>query len=461
MAAPAPDPSRNKDRPAPKRGNPPAKKKRGAQPGNQNARKQGVYSARQPSDLGKIRDKIKDLHWTVARTGSADEILSATAEIQAELDQLGGADLSLEGHKLAMKLFHLRMPVWVAQAAALKRQRTLADLAHDPFSWFEADYRGWGIHRDADSFFFVSEKSAQNSLLSQFLPDLQVPEFLEGAGVPSFATSLTDEQWAVLAPLIPPDPWKDWLLGQPPVLIAANRWGFTHHEPGEFSDFVAMQTYYEVLQRYPALLEPPRPVAKRRGRPRSKESPRALLDAILWKLSTGRTWDELPDEFPPARKCANYYRRLFLSGRLYTLLYALYQHLRREALVDIDELLKQGVFTTTPSQHITLAPRVPVTWQNCTALLFMQLARDAFLRLERKKHHEQKHYPLMPVLLGKGFLSTGRLEIAPSVPSDPTFEPVEKSPAGKKWRAIEEDRAIEAREIRRRLDKPKKRKGLE
>jgi len=455
MAVPAPNPSRNKNLSAPKRGNPPAKKKRGGQPGNQNARKQGDYSLHQPSDLGRLRIQIKFLQHRLRRTpASARRVLAESKRLWKELEGLEAQDgATLGTDRLAMQLINLRKAV-TFDVSALLRKRALADLAHDPFGWFEVDIRSRGIERDADSFFFVSEKSARNSPLSQFLPastSPQKPAFWDAAGVPAFATSLTDEQWDLLAPLIPPDPFMDWLLGEPPVLIAANRWKFTRHEAGEFSDFVAMQDYYQALQRFPALLVPPHPAAKRRGRPRSEESPRALLDAILWRLSTGRTWKELPQEFPSARKCARYYRRLFLSGRLYTLLYALYQHLRLEALVDIRDLADQGLFTTTPSQHITLAPGVPPTWQNYTALLFMQLARDAFLHAEREKHRERKYYPLTPVLRGEDSLSTGRLDLGPSEPPEPAFLPVEKSAAGKKWQAIEDDRALQAREIRKRL----------
>ena len=459
MAAPMPTPSLKKNPPASKRVKAAARKKRGGQPGNQNARKQGIFSRHQPSDLGQLRGQIKLLQNRLRlnkRSASIEQILAEYERLWQQLVNLESqADPTPGMDKLAMQLIAPGTTAKSSYIPTLLCQRTLADLAHDPFGWFEADYRSWGIERDTDSFFFVSEKSARNSLLSQFLPasssSPQIPAFWEAAGVPAFATSLTDEQWALLAPLLPPDPYMDWLLGEPPVLIAANRWGLTRHEPGEFSDFSALQNYHKILQRFPALLAPPRPAAKRRGRPCSAESPRALLDAILWKLSTGHTWKELPDEFPSAHKCARYYRRLFLSGRLYTLLYALYLHLSREARVDIRDLLERDIFTTTPSQHIALAPGVPATWQNYTALLFMQLARDAFLRAEREKHREREYYPLTPVLRGEDSLSTGRLDLGPSAPPEPAFLPVEKSAAGKKWQAIEDDRALQARELRKRL----------
>ena len=46
--------------------------------------------------------------------------------------------------------------------------------------------------------------------------------------------------------------------------------------------------------------------------------------------------------------------------------------------------------------------------------------------------------------LGVGFRS-------PSDPPEPAFLPVEKSAAGKKWTAIEDDRALQARELRKRI----------
>jgi hypothetical protein len=158
-----------------------------------------------------------------------------------------------------------------------------------------------------------------------------------------------------------------------------------------------------------------------------------LLDAIFWKLATGQPWHALPLGFPPMRACRKYYHRLYLSGRLYTLLLALYNHLRSEAAIDLPGLLQAGVFTTTPAQKIALSPAAPPTWENYTALLFMQLARLAYTRLQRQ--HKQAHplYPLLPDFKGTAALSTGALPIIESKPSVPNevdepgegFQPLE------------------------------------
>jgi len=59
-------------------------------------------------------------------------------------------------------------------------------------------------------------------------------------------------------------------------------------------------------ERYPSdltddewdLLEPHLPPAKKRGRPRLR-SPREILDAVFYVLKSGCQWRMLPREFPP------------------------------------------------------------------------------------------------------------------------------------------------------------------
>jgi hypothetical protein len=207
-----------------------------------------------------------------------------------------------------------------------------------------------------------------------------------------------------------------------------------------------------------------------------------LLDAIFWKLATGQPWHALPFGFPPMPLCRKYYRRLFLSGRLYTLLLALYNHLRLEASIDIPGLLEAGVFTTTPSQKIALSPDASPTWENYTALLFMQLARSAYTRKQRQVKKANPLSTLLPDFKGTSALSTGELpahelnrsasiEVEEPGLASPlskcglTFGPVparaegpgegcqsfESSLAWKKWRKIERDQKIMSQGVSKRL----------
>jgi hypothetical protein len=218
-------------------------RKRGGQPGNQNARKTGTYSTFHPglysatrSQVQALRIRLKDpavpLDQVVEQASTARQALPLPVQ-------------ALEGEFLpALRLFQsLSKMITRAYSLSIPSRRlsdVLSAIAHDPFGYFERAYKDCGISRDADSFFPVSEKSVQNSPLPSSHPRL--------------ATNLTDAQWTVLAPLIPPDPHLDWLTGDPPVIIAANRWGFNeYYFTGEFNDFVIMKNYHQILKRFPAL----------------------------------------------------------------------------------------------------------------------------------------------------------------------------------------------------------------
>ncbi len=397
-------------------------RKRGGQPGNQNARKQGSFSVHRPGPDASLHHQIRDLSYSF-RLGHVQPrtVLEQTEPILAKFDR----PLDLAAHRFLLKVIRLRMHARNALLPAILKQRALEELAHDPLGWILSAHRFWGIHRDADSFFPVSKKSVRNSPHSADLAPLP-PDH------PNYATSLTDEQWALLAPLIPPDPCLEHLHGQPPLIIAANRWQFSRYQPGsEFNDLVILQEHDQVASRFPALQSPQgtQNKGRKRGRPRNKISPRALLDAILWKIATGHDWDDLPGDFPPMRLCRKYYRRLFLSGRFYTLLLALHNHLRLEENIDTYALWKSGAFITTPSQAIALDSGVALTNSNCMALLFMQLAREAYSSNQRQNKQNGDRRPLLPVFKGTALRTTAELH---SSHPPPSFEPLEISLMGRR-----------------------------
>lgn len=430
---------------------PQPKRRRGGQPYNLNARKDGAYSILRPGPLYEARRRVDSLLFesrsgllpsqVVLDLARAERKIIESIKKQHNVGTLATVRMEIKLSKLIFRSIDVNLP-YILKVCALEK------IAHDPFGWIEGYIRAFDIARDADSFFPVSKLSVRNSLI---LPSPNVLTSYSqsiwggaGEGLGGFATNLTDEQWAVLAPLIPPDPATAWQSGEPPVIIAASRWGLTPYAPtGEFGDFVILQEHNKTLQQFPALMTPPLRASrtKKRGRPRNPSvSPRALLDAILWKLATGHTWDALPSEFPPMSLCRKYYRRLFLSGRLYTLLLALYNHMRLDACIDPYLLLEQGVFTTTPSQHIALSPQAAPTRQNYTALLFMQLARDAYLHFEREEKRNNPAYRLVPALKGEDELSNGLLPGTKDL-HIPAFKPLNSSLAFKKSRQVEKREA--------------------
>jgi len=433
---------------------PQPKRRRGGQLGNQNARKYGTFSTLQPGPLAEVRQRLDQL-WDASRSASLPpHLIEAHALSEREkvndLTKEHAID-SLDAVRLEIRITGLVLDSYRAVLHAFIKQRALESIAHDAFGYIERHYGDLGISRDTDSFFIVSKLSARNSRnLGDFPP--QPGNFVseqEGGGqAGSYATDLTDEQWAILAPLVPPVSSRKPPAGEPPVIIAANRIGLTRYSPtGEFNDFLIMEKYREFCRQYPVPAEPSASPVKR-GRPHKPPlSSRALLNAIFWKLATGHTWDELPLDFPPMRTCRKYYRRLFLSGRFYTILLALYNHMRLEACIDPFLLLEQGVFTTTPDQHIALSSEAAPTWQNYTALLFLQIARDAYLYFERQEKQNNPFYTLLPSLKGDAELSNGRLPHA--VDSHIlTFEPLNSSSAHKKWRQIEKRESLIKRKVK-------------
>jgi hypothetical protein len=221
------------------------KHKRGGQPGNQNARKVGTFSSFQPGPITPTRLLVHDLQQRLQDPASPLDQIMEDARVAKRalplpaLATLAEFDEFSPVFGLVVQLQNVIMHAHAACIPSVRLSEALSSIAHDPFGWFERGYRDCGISRDADSFFIVSENSAHYSPLSSNHPRL--------------ATNLTNSQWAILAPLIPPDPSLGWLTGEPPVIIAANRWGFTqYYSTGEFNDLSSCKT----ITRFSGVFQP-------------------------------------------------------------------------------------------------------------------------------------------------------------------------------------------------------------
>jgi hypothetical protein len=114
-----------------------------------------------------------------------------------------------------------------------------------------------------------------------------------------------------------------------------------------------------------------------------------LLDAIFWKIAFHARWQDLPAGSPPILTCRRYYTRLNRSGRLLTLYAALYQDLLTRGHTDPTVLVNQGCFAVSGSQ-VDLLPTLDEeeTWQQRTALLFLQQAHTISRRILREDAHD-------------------------------------------------------------------------
>ncbi|ACO47628.1 IS5 family ISDds9 transposase ORF A [Deinococcus deserti] len=108
----------------------------------------------------------------------------------------------------------------------------------------------------------------------------------------------------------------------------------------------------------------PRPV-KRTRRGRTRQPDREVLEGILWILRTGAQWDALPKgEYPSKTTCHDRFQEWNEQNVFPTVLSALYELGEEEHLLDLREAFIDGTFSpakkgarTSGQQKRAKAPR--------------------------------------------------------------------------------------------------------
>ena len=95
-----------------------------------------------------------------------------------------------------------------------------------------------------------------------------------------------------------------------------------------------------------AIIEPLIPPSPRRpdGRGRPWKDNRAVLNGILWILRSGARWKDLPERFPPYQTCHRRFQMWVRDGTLRRVLEALAEDLRRRGELDLSECFIDGTF---------------------------------------------------------------------------------------------------------------------
>jgi hypothetical protein len=124
-------------------------------------------------------------------------------------------------------------------------------------------------------------------------------------------------------------------------------------------------------------LIPPSSSAATRGRPPINE--RAVLDGIFWKIITASAWNHLPSEYPSWQTCYRRYNKWRHNGLLHDILNALYLDLCDRGGLDLQRDLRDGPIKATGSldhPKFEVAPSFQGTWQFMTAMIFLRLAAE-------------------------------------------------------------------------------------
>ena len=145
----------------------------------------------------------------------------------------------------------------------------------------------------------------------------------------------------------------------------------------------------------PLIVRPPRR-ADGKGRPRRDDRP--ILNGILWILRTGAPWPDLPDRYPPFQTCHRRFQEWIENGTFERILTALADDLLERGELDLSECFIDGTFVVAKKGAAVSEPpsgaTVRSSWQLQTALVF--LSPSTWSLLSRMKS------PLLQTRLPRG-----------------------------------------------------------
>jgi transposase len=131
----------------------------------------------------------------------------------------------------------------------------------------------------------------------------------------------------------------------------------------------------------PLIPEPPR---RPDGRGRPWRDARAVLNGILWILRSGARWQDLPERFPPYQTCHRRFQQRVRDGTLRSILEALAADLRERGELDFSECFIDATFVVAKKGDLAWerpsGARVRSSWRWQTALVFLSPSTRQLLR---------------------------------------------------------------------------------
>jgi transposase len=127
-----------------------------------------------------------------------------------------------------------------------------------------------------------------------------------------------------------------------------------------------------------AILEPLIPEPERRadgkGRPPLHDN-RSVMNGILWVLRTGAAWNDLPDRYPSSTTCFRRFSVWVGDGVMRKILEALAQNLEERGGIDLAECFIDGTFVVAkkgaPKWERPSGAKVRSSWLLQTLMVFL------------------------------------------------------------------------------------------
>jgi transposase len=126
-----------------------------------------------------------------------------------------------------------------------------------------------------------------------------------------------------------------------------------------------------------AVLEPliPEPPRRPDGRGRPWRPAREVLNGILWILRTGAPWKDMPERYPPYQTCHRRFQQWDRDGVMDAILRTLAQDLKERGDLDLSECFIDGTFVVAKKGALEWerpsGAKVRSSWQWQTALVFL------------------------------------------------------------------------------------------
>jgi transposase len=125
------------------------------------------------------------------------------------------------------------------------------------------------------------------------------------------------------------------------------------------------------------IIEPliPPPARREDGRGRPWRDNREVMNGILWILRSGARWQDLPDRFPPYQTCHRRFQQWVRDGTLRRVLETLAADLKERGDLDLSECFIDGTFVVAKKGasewERPSGARVRSSWRWQTAMVFL------------------------------------------------------------------------------------------
>lgn len=123
-----------------------------------------------------------------------------------------------------------------------------------------------------------------------------------------------------------------------------------------------------------AILEPLIVAPDRDPRGRKRQPDRPVLNGILWVLRTGANWEDIPNRYPPKTTCHDRFQEWSKNGTFEYILQTLAQDMEARGGILLEECFIDGTFASAKKGVLVLAPRNGVraqrSWSFATETLF-------------------------------------------------------------------------------------------